>query len=138
MRHEPFKILLLNQPLITHLGGFQCSPADRFQHGLTADTTATWVTVVCDSGKFQTQPRRSIQTMESIYADFHNLDPFGRVRLNTVGSIQDLKRQGIVLHDGLKVRLYCEEFELVGIVEFSSTEHIWTARFNWEDRRSPE
>jgi len=73
--------------------------------------------------------------MKRIYVDFHNLDPSGRVRLNTVGSIKDLSRQGVILQDGLEVRLYCEEFEVAGIVEYSSSEHIWTARFNWDNRK---
>ena len=73
--------------------------------------------------------------MSSVYVDFHNTDSAGRVRLNTVGSIEDLSRQGIILRDGLAVRLYCEEFEVNGTVEFSGEEHVWTARFNWDERR---
>jgi len=74
--------------------------------------------------------------MNSIYVDFHNTDPVGRVRLNTIGSIKDLNRQGTILQNGLAVRLYCEEFEVTGTVEFSSEEHIWTARYRWEDRKA--
>jgi len=73
--------------------------------------------------------------MISIYVDFQDADPEGRARLNTVGSIEDLNRQGVVLKDGLVVRLYDDEFELQGIVEFSGREHMWVARHNWEDRK---
>ena len=72
--------------------------------------------------------------MSGVYVDFHNTDSTGRVRLNTIGSIQDLSQQGIILRDGLALRLYCEEFEVSGVVEFSKDEHIWTARFDWEKR----
>ena len=74
--------------------------------------------------------------MISIYVDFHNTTRDGTVRLNTIGSIKDLNRQGIVLENGLAVRLYCEDFEVSGTVEYAEPEHMWTARFNWEDRKA--
>lgn len=72
--------------------------------------------------------------MIRIYVDFQNLDPSGRVRLNTIGSIEDLNRQGFILRTGLAVRLYGDEFEAPGTLEFSEQEHIWVARFQWEKR----
>ena len=74
--------------------------------------------------------------MTSIYVDFQNLDTVGRVRLNTIGSIEDLNRQGTILEAGLVVRLYGDEFEVPGVVEFSPEEHTWAARFEW-GRRVP-
>ena len=73
--------------------------------------------------------------MTTIYVDFQNLDTVGRVRLNTIGSIEDLNRQGTILAAGLGLYLYGDEFEVPGIVEFSEEEHIWVARFDWEKRR---
>jgi hypothetical protein len=34
-----------------------------------------------------------------IYADFHNAAANGRLRLDYVGSIEDLAQQGIALHE---------------------------------------
>ena len=34
-----------------------------------------------------------------VYADFHNADAEGRLRLNTIGTIRDLSRQNITLRD---------------------------------------
>jgi len=60
----------------------------------------------------------------------------GKVRLNVIGSIRDLNRQGLVLTDGLVVRLYSEDFEVTGTVEFSEREHMWVASFSWDERKS--
>jgi hypothetical protein len=77
-------------------------------------------------------------SMIRIYVDFQNLDLIGRARLNLIGSIQDLNRQGVVLKPGIAVQLYGDEFELPGIVELSEEEHIWVARFDWANRLSLE
>jgi hypothetical protein len=74
--------------------------------------------------------------MISIYVDFHNINPEGAVRLNTIGTIKDLNRQGVVLKNGLVVRLYCEELEVTGTVEFAESEHLWAARFNPKEIKS--
>ena len=57
-------------------------------------------------------------------------------RLNTIGSITDLNRAGVVLESGLIVRLYSEDFKATGTVEFSEDERIWVARFEWQQLRS--
>jgi hypothetical protein len=41
-----------------------------------------------------------------VYADFHNADAKGRLRLNCVGTIEDLARQGITLREGMPLTFY--------------------------------
>jgi hypothetical protein len=75
-----------------------------------------------------------------VYADFHNADARGRVRLNCVGTIEDLARQGITLRDGLRLTLYSDdldargnldELRVNGVVAFSEEEHCWVAAVDW-------
>ncbi len=51
-----------------------------------------------------------------IYADFHNTDVKGRLRLNCVGTIQDLSRLHIELWDGQSLTLCSGELEVDGVV----------------------
>ncbi len=67
-----------------------------------------------------------------VYADFHNADTEGRLRLNTVGTIRDLSRQNITLRDGLALTLHDEELEVDGQVRFSPGEHLWVAAIDWD------
>lgn len=67
----------------------------------------------------------------SIYADFNNADPQGRLRLNCAGTVQDLGRQGLQLRVGLKVLVHDEELEAEGEVGYSVDEQIWVARIDW-------
>jgi hypothetical protein len=88
-----------------------------------------------------------------IHADFHNADANGRLRLNCVGTIEDLARQGVTLREGLALTLYSDDGdaqgqpdELVvdGVVSFSDEEHCWVATVDWSavqhasERRLPE
>ena len=66
-----------------------------------------------------------------IFADFHNADVQGRLRLSCVGTIADLKRQGIVLRDGQSLIIYSEELEVDGVVHYSEEEKLWTAVIDW-------
>ncbi len=75
-----------------------------------------------------------------VYADFHNADPQGRLRLNCVGTIEDLARQQVELHEGLQLTLYSDDVddqgeldELLadGVVSFSQEEHCWVATIDW-------
>jgi hypothetical protein len=75
-----------------------------------------------------------------VYADFHNADTRGRVRLNCVGTIEDLARQGIALRDGMALTLYADDLDAQGrpdelladgIVSFSEEEHCWVAAVDW-------
>ena len=62
-----------------------------------------------------------------IYADFHNADEQGRLRLNCVGTIEDLARYRVELQDGEKLVLYSEELEADGVVTYSPNERLWVA-----------
>lgn len=66
-----------------------------------------------------------------VFADFHNADVKGRVRLNCAGTIADLARQGIALRDGLSLIIYSEELEVEGVAHYSAEEKLWTAVIDW-------
>ncbi len=79
-----------------------------------------------------------------VYADFHNADPQGRLRLNCVGTMEDLSRQHIELHDGLLLTLYADDLddkgqldELLadGVVGHSEDECCWVATIDWSALR---
>lgn len=53
----------------------------------------------------------------SIYADFHNADALGRLRLNCAGTARDLAAAGVRLADGE--------------VRFSEDERAWVAVIDW-------
>jgi hypothetical protein len=66
-----------------------------------------------------------------IFADFHNADPKGRLRLNCVGTVQDLAAQNVQLQPGLRLCLYSEDLETEGVVERSAEEGVWVAVIDW-------
>lgn len=75
-----------------------------------------------------------------VYADFHNADANGRLRLNCVGTIEDLARQGITLREGIFLTLYSDDLDaegqldellVNGVVSFSEEEHCWVAAIDW-------
>jgi hypothetical protein len=66
-----------------------------------------------------------------VFADFHNADVQGRVRLNCIGTMRDLASQKILLREGLPLRIYSEDLEADGVVQFSSEEKIWVAAIDW-------
>ena len=70
-----------------------------------------------------------------VFVDFHNCDRLGRVRLNTVGTLQDLNRQGAVLHEGRQMLLYSYEVEIEGVAGHSEEEGIWVAKFDRDKTR---
>ncbi len=59
-----------------------------------------------------------------VFADFHNADSWGRLRLNCIGTVEDLARQNIELHDGQLLTLYSENLEVEGIVQYASEENL--------------
>ena len=67
----------------------------------------------------------------SIYADFMNADSLGRVRLNCVGTTEDLARHGLRLVDGLSVSVHDDELEVDGEVSYSNDERVWVAKIDW-------
>jgi hypothetical protein len=73
-----------------------------------------------------------------VFVDFHNADEQGRLRLNAVGSIEDLAHQRVELKAGEPLTLYSEDLEVEGIVEFSEGEKIWVAMIDWNQIREAE
>jgi hypothetical protein len=67
-----------------------------------------------------------------IFADFHNADTQGRLRLNCVGTIEDLARQQISLREGQPLVLYSEDLEVDGVVQYSEEENLWIAVIDWD------
>ncbi len=79
-------------------------------------------------------------TKPRIYADFHNADAHGRLRLNSVGTIEDLARHQIELHEGLGLTFYSDDLDengaldkllVDGTVSFSAEEDCWVATIDW-------
>ncbi len=75
-----------------------------------------------------------------IYADFHNADPQGRIRLSCIGTIEDLAQQQVELREGLILTLYSDDLDekgqmdellVDGVVSFSEEEHSWVAAIDW-------
>jgi hypothetical protein len=66
-----------------------------------------------------------------VFADFHNADTQGRLRLNCIGTVEDLAQQQIVLRDGLPLTFYSEELEVEGVVQYSTDENMWVAVIDW-------
>ncbi|MFM9266532.1 hypothetical protein [Tychonema sp. BBK16] len=73
-----------------------------------------------------------------IFADFHNADEQGRLRLNCVGTIEDLSRQNIKLQDGQLLAFYDEELEVDGVVQYSEEERLWVAAIDWKQIKQVE
>jgi hypothetical protein len=73
-----------------------------------------------------------------IFADFHNADEQGRLRLNCVGTIEDLSRQNIKLQDGQLLALHDEELEVDGVVRYSEEESLWVAAIDWTQIKQVE
>ena len=75
----------------------------------------------------------------SVFADFHNADAKGRLRLNCVGTAEDLACQKISLRDGQSLVLYSENLvlysenlEIDGVVQYSKEENLWVAVIDWD------
>jgi hypothetical protein len=76
-----------------------------------------------------------------IYADFHNLDDQNRIRLNTVGTREDLDMAGLEFSEGLLISLYADDADddghpddllAEGTVEFNADEKCWVAAVDWK------
>ncbi len=68
----------------------------------------------------------------SVFADFHNADAKGRLRLNCVGTVEDLACQKISLRDGQSLVLYSENLEVDGVAQYSKKENLWVAVIDWD------
>ena len=75
-----------------------------------------------------------------IYADFHNADEKGRIRLNCTGTVQDQSAQQVRLEPGLTLNFYSDDADddgnpddlrVTGVVEYSAEEHCWVATIDW-------
>jgi len=73
-----------------------------------------------------------------VFVDFHNADAQGRLRLNCIGTIEDLAAQRIELQDGQHLVLYSEDLEVDGVVEYSQSEHLWVVVIDWDEIREIE
>lgn len=73
-----------------------------------------------------------------VFADFHNADVKGRLRLSCAGTTADLKRHGLVLREGQSLIIYSEELEVDGVVHYSKEEKLWTAVIDWNAIREVE
>lgn len=75
--------------------------------------------------------------MKTIFADFNNMDSEGYLRLNLIGTIQDMDEEGFTFLDGLTIQV--SDGDLVGtiIVVHPGEEKIWRGRIidgPWELR----
>ncbi|MDK2409204.1 hypothetical protein VB638_06245 [Dolichospermum sp. UHCC 0684] len=73
-----------------------------------------------------------------VFADFNNADEQDCLRLNCIGTIDDLARQKIELKDGQSLTFYSEDLEVDGIVKYSEEENIWVAVIDWNNIRQTE
>jgi hypothetical protein len=60
-----------------------------------------------------------------IYADFNNMDSDGNLRLNTVGTIADLKKYSIELKEGLRLRVADGDLMAEIIARAPAEEGVW-------------
>lgn len=82
--------------------------------------------------------QRFLAEAPRVFVDFHNADAQGRLRLNCIGTIEDLSAQKIELQAGQRLPLYSEDLEVDGIVEYSESEHLWVAVIDWDEIREIE
>lgn len=73
-----------------------------------------------------------------VFADFHNADVQGRLRLNCIGTVEDLARQNIELQNGQLLTVYSEDLEVEGVVQYSSEEKLWVAAIDWNAVKQSE
>jgi hypothetical protein len=75
-----------------------------------------------------------------VYADFQNLDDLHRLRLTCAGTLQDLQRQGIQLHEGLALTFYTDdeddqgrpdELRTEGVAHYDAEGQCWVATIDW-------
>ena len=96
------------------------------------DTVDDQTPVFNDGSKVKECQQPDIVNRPVVYADFHNCNVDGRVRLNTFGTQRDLAALDINLFVGLKIRLFDgEELSADGVVRWSD-EDGWVAEINWE------
>lgn len=67
----------------------------------------------------------------TVYADFNNADPSGRLRLNGAGSLRDLARLGLQLRDGMPLTIHDEVLAADGEAAYSPDEAMWVVLVDW-------
>jgi hypothetical protein len=77
-------------------------------------------------------------SLSRVFVDFHNADEQGRLRLNCIGTIEDLARQQAELENGQQLTLYSEDLEVDGVVQFSEDEKVWVVTIDWNQIRQVE
>jgi hypothetical protein len=77
-------------------------------------------------------------SLSRVFVDFHNADEQRRLRLNCIGTIEDLARQQAELENGQQLTLYSEDLEVDGVVQFSENEKVWVATIDWNQIRQVE
>jgi hypothetical protein len=77
-------------------------------------------------------------SLSRVFIDFHNADEQGRLRLNCIGTIEDLARQQAELENGQQLTLYSEDLEVDGVVQFSEDEKVWVATIDWNQIKQVE
>ncbi|WP_234300651.1 SHOCT domain-containing protein [Sphaerospermopsis aphanizomenoides] len=82
--------------------------------------------------------QQSLSQQCRVFADFNNADEEGRLRLNCIGTIEDLARQKIELQDAQTLTFYSEDLEVEGIVKHSQEDNIWVAVIDWDNIKQVE
>jgi len=67
-----------------------------------------------------------------LYADFHNADQDGFIRLNSCGTLVDIKKKNIELESGDIFMFSDGELSIIGVVEKPGIEGVWRARIDWK------
>jgi len=79
-----------------------------------------------------------------IFADFNNLDDANRLRLNCVGTREDLARHGIELQEGLRLTFYMDDANdrgepddllAEGVTHYDHANQCWVAAVDWPTLR---
>lgn len=83
-------------------------------------------------------------TRPRVYADFQNLDDDNRLKLTGAGTLHDLRRQGIELHEGDVLTFWMDDADdngqpdemlAEGIVHFNAAQQCWVAEVDWNALR---
>jgi hypothetical protein len=63
-----------------------------------------------------------------IFADFNNLDEDGYIRLNTAGTLEDIRAASIQLKDGLRLVVSDGDLTAEVLVREPGRERVWRAQ----------
>jgi len=66
--------------------------------------------------------------MQKIFADFNNMDPEGHLRLNLIGTTQELAEEGLVLVDGLSILVSDGDLFARIVVVSPGSEGVWRGK----------